>query len=272
MISTMLVGISGTQFSRAAAEYAVQLAQQTHVGLIGVGIVDVAHLCPPESVPLGAGNFKRHRDDAVFSAARERIAALLSEFQQQCDKAEVRARTLKLEGTPAEVLATESQRADLLVVGKKHLPEEDWEASSHTLASILHQTPRPVLCVPSAQVDRRAVLIAYDGFPPSAKSIQHFVASGLAVDRAVHLVTVGAGGDPIAQRALEFLASHKIQAQPHIEENGHVPDRIVELAAAIDAGLIVMGAYGRQRFQEFVFGSVTKRVLRTTRIPLFLCH
>jgi nucleotide-binding universal stress UspA family protein len=272
MISTMLVGISGTQFSRAAAEYAVQLARQACSGLIGVGVVDVAHLCPLESVPLGAGDFKRQRDEAVLSAARERVSGLLSDFQRQCDEAEVRVQTLNLDGTPAAVLATESQRADLLVVGKKHLPEKDWEASSQTLASILHQTPRPVLCVPSAQVDGRAVLIAYDGFPPSAKSVQHFVTSGLAIDRTVHLLTVGAGGDPVAQRALEFLASHKIQAQPHIEGNGYVPDRILELATAIDAGLIVMGAYGRQRFQEFVFGSVTKRVLGTTTIPLFLYH
>jgi len=272
MISTMLVGISGTQFSRTAADHAIQLAGQTGAALIGVGVVDQAHLSPPESVPLGAAEFKHHRDETVLHAAHERIEGLLTEFQRHCDEAKVSARTIKLEGVPANVLATECQRTDLLVVGKKHLREEDWEASSHTLSSILHQSPRPVLCVAPAPTEKQAVLIAYDGFPASAKSVQQVVASGLISHRAVHLLTVGDDASTIAGRALDFLASHQIQTQPHVEEGDHVADRILELAAQMNAGLIVMGAYGRERFQEFVFGSVTKRVLRMTTIPLFLTH
>jgi len=268
----MLVGISGTQFSRAAAEHAVQLARQTGAGLIGLGVVDRGHFCPPESVPLGAGEFKHHRDEALFQAANERIDELLVEFQRHCDEAQVTARTMKLEGIPADVLTTECQRADLLIVGKKHLREEDWEASCHTLSSILHKSPRPVLCVASASMNKGNVLIAYDGFLPSAKSIQQLVASGLASQRSVHVLTIGPDASVIAERALDFLASHQIQAQPHIEESRHVADRILELATEIKAGLIVMGAYGRERFQEFVFGSVTKRVLRQTTFPLLLTH
>src|SRR5438270_8011893 len=143
MLSTMLVGISGTQFSRAAVEYAIQLARKSGAALIGLGVVDRAHLCPSESVPLGAGEFKHHRDETLLHAASERIDELLAEFRRHCEAAKVSARTMKLEGVPAHTLTTESQRADVLIVGKTHLREEDWEASSHTLSSILHQSSRP---------------------------------------------------------------------------------------------------------------------------------
>ena len=129
-----------------------------------------------------------------------------------------------------------------------------------------------MLCVPAAHTHRRTVLIAYDGSLQAAKILQLFVASGLAAGRAVHLLTVGEQPRAAARRALEFLDSHKIQAQPHLEYGIHAQDHILQMAASLNAGLIVMGAYGRPRFREFIFGSVTKGVLRETTIPVFLHH
>jgi nucleotide-binding universal stress UspA family protein len=272
MITSMLVGVSGTQFSHAAAEHAIQLAGETGAVLIGLGVVDRPHLCAAESVPLGAGQFKHERDEIVLKSAHERVGELLDEFQRRCDQAGVVSQSLKLEGDPAEILCIESQRVDLLVVGKKHLHVEDWEDSSHTLWSILHQAPRPVLCVPAAHVHRRTVLIAYDGSLQAARALQLFVNSGLAAKRAVHLLTVGEQPEATARRALEYLDSHKIHVQPHLEDGIHAQDHVLQLAASLNAGHIVMGAYGRPRFREFIFGSVTKAVLWKTTIPVFLYH
>jgi nucleotide-binding universal stress UspA family protein len=38
------------------------------------------------------------------------------------------------------------------------------------------------------------------------------------------------------------------------------------------ADLLVMGAYGRGRLSEIVFGGFTQRVLANTELPVFLLH
>jgi nucleotide-binding universal stress UspA family protein len=272
MIRSILVGISGSRFSRAAADYAFSLARKYQAKLLGVGIVDVPRLLAPEPVPLGAGAFKAERDEAVLKAARDRISPLLSEFSQRASAAGIGCRTQLAEGDPAEILVTESQRADLLVVGKKHLPQEEWEGSAHTLQSILHHTARPVLCVPEPAEAAAAALIAYDGSLQAAKALQLFVANGLAGERELHLLVVADDGQPIAGRAVEFLTSHGLAVQPHVEAGDHAADRILHWARATSAGIVVMGAYGRPRLREFIFGSVTRSILRQTTVPLFLYH
>jgi nucleotide-binding universal stress UspA family protein len=200
------------------------------------------------------------------------VDALLTEFERGCHDAGVSGRVLKVEGDPAEAICSEAQRVDLVVVGKKHLRDEDWNVSSHTLHSILRQSPRPVLCVPAADRDRRSVLVAYDGSLQAARALQLFVGSGLAANRGLHMLTVGDEGEEVSQKAFDFLMGHGFQAELHVAEGNHTADRILEMANHIQAGLIVMGTYGGTRFREFMFGSVTKAVLNRTTVPLFLYH
>ena len=272
MVRSMSVGISGTRFSQAAAAHAIELAKKYRASLLGVAILDVAALCPPESVPLGAGAFKQERDEAVLERAREEVDRLLAQFARNCAAAGVACRTMKLEGDPAEALVVESQRVDLLVVGKKHLKEEGWEETSHTLRSILHHAARPVVCVPEKPTGGGCALVAFDGSLQSARTLQLFVASGMAAGRELHLLTIADDAPAAAERGLEFLHVHGLQVDSHLEEGDHPAGQILQTAARIDAGLIVMGAYGQPRIREFIFGSVTKAVLRDTSIPLFLYH
>jgi nucleotide-binding universal stress UspA family protein len=42
--------------------------------------------------------------------------------------------------------------------------------------------------------------------------------------------------------------------------------------AAGEGALLVMGAYGRWRWQEWVFGGVTRHVLHHTPVPVLMAH
>jgi nucleotide-binding universal stress UspA family protein len=252
--------------------YSVEHAKRYGASLIGIGVVDLPELVPPESVPLGAGPFKRERDEALLSSANEMFDQALNDFSRLCAVKAVASRTLKLEGDPAKLLAAESQRVELVIVGKKQFPEGEWETSSHTLRSILQNAPRPVLCVPESPVEGDKVLIAYDGSLQSAKTLQLFLASGLANERTLHLVTVADDGQILAERAIDFLRAHGRNVQTHIEEGNHAAERILQVAQALSAGIIVMGAYGKPRVREFLFGSVTQSILHHTKVPLFLYH
>lgn len=272
MIKSILVGLNGTQYSKSAVEQSLQLATVLQAKLIGIGVVDRAQVCPPEAVPLGAGEFKRERDAKMLQAAQDRIDLLLREFEEQCRAAGVAVQTRKLEGEPANVLCLEAQRADLLVVGKKHTRDEEGDTSPATLQAILHQSPRPVLCVPTVVDQSRPILIAYDGSLPVARAVQLFIASGLSANRVVHLLSIGDRAAAIAEPCQQLLVSHGIHVEPHLAQGTHPADLILELAERLDVGLIVMGAYGQPRFREFFFGSVTKTILKRATVPVFLYH
>src|SRR5262245_39798151 len=53
-----------------------------------------------------------------------------------------------------------------------------------------------------------------------------------------------------------------------IVESGRPAKRIVEIAGALPAGLIVMGTHGATGFQHLILGSVTEKVLRQAPCPV----
>jgi nucleotide-binding universal stress UspA family protein len=47
---------------------------------------------------------------------------------------------------------------------------------------------------------------------------------------------------------------------------------IQDQALAVDADLIVMGGYGRSRMSEFIFGGVTREMLKTSTVSVLMAH
>jgi nucleotide-binding universal stress UspA family protein len=275
MLKRILVGLNGSEYSRAATELALRWAKRHQAAIEGLGIVDVPHLTAPDFVPLGAGTYKVQRDVALVTAADEQMAELLADFEARCSTAGVSCRTNKLAGDPEKLLVREAQRADLLMVGRKTVPHELGVPASLVLSEVLRHATRPVLCVPATPNDAGGVLVAYDGSAQAAKSLQVFEAIGLANDRDIHILTVSSNpADRTAgQRAAEYLQIHGHQVQVHFESSPTAPHRIILAEAKrLDAGLIVMGCYGQSPFKEMFFGSVTAAVLRGTPLPLFLYH
>ena len=56
------------------------------------------------------------------------------------------------------------------------------------------------------------------------------------------------------------------------ETDVRATDQFLKLADQYKAGLIVAGAYGRSRFQEWVFGDFTRGLLAQTKRSVLLSH
>jgi nucleotide-binding universal stress UspA family protein len=71
-----------------------------------------------------------------------------------------------------------------------------------------------------------------------------------------------------------FLAAHGVSAETeHIDIGDRTIGRaILEHANASHADLIIMGAFGHSRMQEFMLGGATKELLDKSTIPLFMSH
>ncbi len=51
-----------------------------------------------------------------------------------------------------------------------------------------------------------------------------------------------------------------------------VGNALLSLAADTGADLLVMGAYGHQRWREIILGGVTRRLLRSMTLPVLMSH
>lgn len=71
-----------------------------------------------------------------------------------------------------------------------------------------------------------------------------------------------------------YLLRHGITSRPsYVRASSAMAGEILlQEVAAIDADLLVMGAYGRSRMRERVFGGATRRVLEEATIPVLMQH
>lgn len=277
MLKRLVVGLNGSEFSRAAGELAIAWAKAHAAAVLGVGVVDPTVLSPAEPVPLGGAAFKHERDEAVLSAARQHIAELLSAFLQSAQSARVTATVLQKEGNADDVLASECQRADLLVVGLKHDGDGDVTLpNSDTLDGVLRKAARPVLCVPAKIAEGETVVVAYDGSVPAARALFSLVSLGLFTDRIIKIIAVEeVAGEHIASltAAHEFLTAHGYQAHAeNVPLTVNVADSLLTRVAALKPKLMVMGTHGKGWLRELLFGSVTKAVLSKLAVPVLFDH
>jgi nucleotide-binding universal stress UspA family protein len=72
----------------------------------------------------------------------------------------------------------------------------------------------------------------------------------------------------------QMLARHGVRAEVAVlaKTLPRVSDVLLRHASDVDAGLIVMGAYGHSRLREAILGGATRNMLQNAEVPVFLAH
>ena len=163
--------------------------------------------------------------------------------------------------------------ADLVVTA---LSGNGENGDSHLLEVALFDAGRPVLGLPRRPApapQSGPAVIAWNGSAEAARAVAS--ALPLLAEAGVAVVIHAGEPDPAAapRDVASFLAWHGIAAEAEELGSGDDPEvlisaRIVQLKAR----MLVMGAYTHSRAREYVFGGVTRDLLRTTQRPLLLAH
>ncbi len=184
-------------------------------------------------------------------------------------------------GPAALALLRQSSLSDLVVLGARE-PRGAATGPSFTAGELAISSSCPVLVLPDdcTRFDvERPALVAWDG---SAEA-SHALRAALPLLRrasAVHLATVGEKTRPDKafdfppMQGADYLARHGIESEiVELECGEHgVARALAEAAELRRTGLLVMGAYGRSRLSERIFGGVTRAMLSDVRVPLLLRH
>jgi nucleotide-binding universal stress UspA family protein len=249
------------------------------------------------AAPTGVSRFLFHsmppdKDDPTLALhldmLRAQARAALAGFSTQCDALRVptfESRVIDDEAGPGICLA--GRAADLVVLGQA---EPKARAGLAELpAHVISGAGRPVLLVPAAglvgAVGRR-ILVSWDGGREAARALQlalpllkdadQVIIAVFEVASAAHAVADALAADPrpwLARHGVKAtLAVHAIDHQRRMSRRHEVGERLLSLAADIEADLLVMGAYGHSRFRESLLGGVTRTVLEAMTIPVFMAH
>lgn len=177
---------------------------------------------------------------------------------------------------PLSSLARYSILADVVVVS--HAGPAVFRDEPRPLAAAVATHGRaPVLAVGEG-LDRlrldRPIVVAWNGSPEAAGAMRAALPL-LGLARNVQLVEIEKRITPYpSDLAARYLARHGIEAEIVQREpvDGSVGKAIERAAFDIDAGMIVMGAYGHSRLREFLVGGVTRQMLLECGLPLLLAH
>lgn len=176
------------------------------------------------------------------------------------------------------VSGIDSARSADLVIALQNDPNGVASADVETL---LFHSGRPVLFVPCTYSGGGApfkkALIAWNGSKEAARAA--FDALPL-LKEAGHAVVLtvdapeeeGPGAGRNGTAIATALARHGIEVTVLAKKSEKRSDveTIIDAIAEADADLLVMGAFGRSRLAEFVFGGVTRSVLQMMPVPTLM--
>lgn len=293
MIRTVLVPLSGTDCDDAA------LTTATRVFSGGRGHIECLRLNPDPAqiiaecaqVDMGGWMIASDTVAAIEKEAQERTRtaqAALAAFRKREDipmaddppgPEGISVSYREDTGDEFDRITAFARYHDVVILGGGR--DRPGRLSLEALGGIIIDGGRPVMLAPEVAkpgpINR--IAIAWKDSPEAARAV---AAAMPLLERAQHVDVYSANesdreANECAEcygRIVRYLRWHGVNAIGHfVVPAGRTPAEVVlEEAAAADADLLVMGAYGHSRVREFVFGGFTERVLKGAALPILLCH
>lgn len=250
-------------------EFAFTLAERLNALLIGVGACAFEPLIQPNGI-LDIADVTVQTEREIRAKLSEQGRAFLASASSRKVKAEWR-QSLEL---PVEAIAAFSRSADLIISRPNAGPWDPFR--NPDIADLILRVGRPVVVFPPdrpPQLPKKA-LVAWKDTREARRALADAIPLlALAEDVLVASIWEGKGSSP--QRLEDIgahLARHGVKARIEtfdamLEDTG---DRLFQIADENRIDLIVAGAYGHSRFREWVFGGVTRTLLRSDPAPLSL--
>jgi nucleotide-binding universal stress UspA family protein len=276
MLRGILVGLDGTPFSDAALTLGLQWAKAANAILAGQTVIDRPGL-NAAGIVAGSGYFKLAVDDKKLAEEKAAADQLLDAFESRCTTAGVTGKRLQEVGDPASSILAQAQRYDLILLGQEtRFKAMPGGSPCDTLDKVLHSPPRPVVAAPASLGEGKTAVIGFDGSLQASRTLAAYVSTGLASVYENVVVTIDTEFEEAtrtAERAVDYLALHGVPVKPRPVETRLDPASILlDHASQLQAGLVVMGAFGHSPLREFFFGSTTRGVLRDSKVPVMLYH
>ena len=205
-------------------------------------------------------------------------AKILAWLERAPHAFEVREVTVE-EAVESKELLAHARMADLTIIARGATNKRAHRAM---LELLVFKSGRPILLLPGTTPQARRwerILIGWNAKDEAMRAVTGALPL-LRRAREVAVVTVDAApsksghGQAPGRDLAAYLASHGVRVEVrNLDAMGRSEaGALLEEAVSLGADLLVIGAYGHSRAQEFLFGGVTRELLAACPIPLLLAH
>jgi nucleotide-binding universal stress UspA family protein len=274
-MSGILFATHGATSADGAGRLAALVASR-----LGVTITTACVLEPPRMLDGGFAP-PYVPTPAEIEAVRLSFRALVAEQMHRCGV----TGTLQLRtgSAPMEIaMAAREMDADLVVLGLGRHGIIDRALGSETALQLVQIASVPVLAVPDGMTSLPKRILAATDFSPtsvaSAKATARWLARGDVLD-VVYVAGEWHGGFPIEQRVSAENVLSTLVARMAVPEGvvieqrvveGDPATRLLELATATTAELLVLGSHGYGFWKRLTIGSVASKIIRLTHTAVYV--
>ncbi len=273
MIESLLVATDGSSVAAAAERYGAGLAARLRARISGYCVIEDRDVRAPSDDGMGISGFPASE---LAGFHRARAAATARRFSEVVRDEGVEATCEAGEGNADDRIVERGQAVDLIVIGRDGKGQSYRSALIDSTANgVIRKTSKSTLVVPSGATLGGPIVLGFDGSPGSriAANLAVQLANGLG--EGVHVfVDSKDKGRAVArfEEVRQLVGGLSVPVRETSSTLGRPDVKLVDTAREARAGLIVMGAYGRNRITNYFLGSNAAAVARTSPIAVLLAR
>ena len=273
MIETLLLATDGSDAAHVAERYGTALGARLRARVAGVSVVEERHAQGLRADALGVAPGPVAAVETFLKARAEAAADRLGELARGQG---IECPTEVARGVADDRIVERGQAVDLVVIGRdgEHAAARTALIGS-TADGVLRKTHKPVVVVPAGAEFGGPIVLAFDGSPGSRIAARIAVELASRTEQAVHVFVDSKDKGRAAARFDEvrrLLGSLQVPIREVSSTLGRPDVKIVDTARSARAGLVVMGAFARNRINEYFLGSNAAAVARTSPVAVLLAR
>jgi nucleotide-binding universal stress UspA family protein len=277
MIKDLVVNLEHRPARDPARDFAISIAETFDAHVLGVSFAYI-----PDFPEYFVGQLPPDVIAQLTATSEEVALGAINRFDAAANRSLVSRehRMLKATGLDAPlVLSALARRFDLSVFMQS---EPNGIDNDDMIETSLFEAGRPVIVVPyiqknGLQLDR--LVCCWDGSRAAARAINDalpLLVKSAAVDLLI-VLNEKTRSDQTEIRGAEIarhLARHdvRVEIETMPAPDMDVASAILSYVADDSATLIVMGGYGHPKLREMILGGVTRDMLKSITVPLFMSH
>jgi len=275
----MIAAFDGLKFSNSTKEYAVHLAQNNTMHLVGIFLNDITYHSYKYSEVLDEHGAVAKKQKGILDQRDEdtRKDSEIS-FEEYCQEAGLNYSIHHNRLIAIQELLHESIYSDLLIIdASETLNRYEKEPPTYFIKDLLTDVHCPVLLAPKKYKPIEKIILLYDGEPSSVYAIKML---SYVLDSLKHLpievlsVTGRNQSLHVPDNALmkEFMKRHYPDAEYTVLKGEPESEIISYFKAQHENVLAVLGAYKRNLISQWLRESMADILMKQFKIPLFIAH
>ncbi|NNU15353.1 universal stress protein [Parvularcula sp. ZS-1/3] len=221
--------------------------------------VDLSALA--EQQRIGIKRMERELRDSFEASAKDLTAAINAEFLSVC-------------GDFPGSMARSSRMCEAILF--RHRGKDKQVGDPATIEEILFHSGRPLFLTPESGIAQtpRSFAVAWNGSKEAARALA-LAQTMIEGAEKVTFITIGEERDDTP--SAEVMAAHLSACGTPADVIRRGPAGKTELVLAETAGeagadALIVGAYSKSRLREIFLGGVTRAMLESPPLPLFIAH